>query len=47
MDDPQLLSADIILNMLIAYRDVQVSYYNFFFFYFKKFYGIAIFSNFN
>ena len=37
MDDPQLLSADIILNMLIAYRDVQVSYYKFFFLILRNF----------
>ena len=24
MDDPQLLAPDVILNMLISYRDVQV-----------------------
>ncbi len=27
MDDARLLSADVILNMLIAYRDIQVKYF--------------------
>ena len=25
MDDPKLLAADVILNMLISYRDIQAS----------------------
>lgn len=28
MDDPQLLAPDVILNMLISYRDVQVINFN-------------------
>ena len=28
MDDPTLLSPDVVINMLYAFRDVQVSYFS-------------------